>query len=165
MTRSRANTMKGPAALFAAWTLHDLEEAIAFPSTTAHLAELTGRGSLRMTTVQSAAAVGLMGGYLGVVCLRGARTHGRSRLYRYAVAGLEAHVFTHLLSSLALRRYTAGVATAVPIMWPGAAYARKELDRAGIGLRGREWYIGAATMAAAALLCQTTVRVLTVQKT
>lgn len=156
--------MKGPAALFAAWALYDLEEAVAFPSSTAHLAELTGRDSLRMNTAQSVAAVGLMGGFLGIVCLRGAHTHGCSRLYRYAVAGLGAHVFTHLLSSLALRRYAAGVATAVSIMWPGAVYVRRELERGGIKLSSGEWYRGVATMAAAAMVCQTAVRILNVQK-
>ncbi|MGO2036759.1 MAG: hypothetical protein ACTH2U_09795 [Brevibacterium sp.] len=56
------------------------------------------------------------------------------------------------------------MATAVPIMWPGAAYARKELERSGIGLRNREWLCGAATMAVAALAAQTAVRVVSAQK-
>ena len=57
--------LRGPGVLFASWVLHDIEEALAFPSTTEHLAELTGIDALRMNTKQSAAAIGLVGAVPG----------------------------------------------------------------------------------------------------
>src|SRR5699024_12718294 len=115
--------MRGPGVLFASWELHDIEEALTFPSTTEHLAELTGIDALRMNTKQSAAAIGLVGAVLACAGVRGAKTHGASPLYRYAGAGLEGHVFTHLVASEPLRRYKAGVIAARPVMAPGAASA------------------------------------------
>ena len=151
--------MRGPGVLFASWVLHDIEEALTFPSTTGHLAELTGIDALRMNTKQSAAAIGLVGAVLACAGVRGAKTHGASPLYRYAVAGLEGHVFTHLVASVLLRRYTAGVITAVPVMWPGAAFARRELAAVGRPLDNAEWRRGGMVMAAVALSAHCAVRV------
>ena len=151
--------LRGPGVLFASWVLHDIEEALAFPSTTEHLAELTGIDALRMNTKQSAAAIGLVGAVLACAGVRGAKTHGASPLYRYAVAGLEGHVFTHLMASVLLRRYTAGAITAVPVMWPGAAFARRELAAAGRPLDSAEWRYGGMVMAAVALSAHCAVRV------
>lgn len=151
--------MRGPGVLFASWVLHDIEEALTFPSTTEHLAELTGIDVLRMNTKQSAAAIGLVGAVLACAGVRGAKTHGASPLYRYAVAGLEGHVFTHLVASVLLRRYTAGVITAVPVMWPGAAFARRELAAVGRPLDNAEWRRGGMVMAAVALSAHCAVRV------
>src|SRR5690625_7537804 len=151
--------MRGPGVLFASWVLHDIEEALTFPSTTGHLAELTGLDALRMNTKQTAAAIGLVGAVLACAGVRGAKTHGASPLYRYAVAGLEGHVFTHLVASVLLRRYTAGVITAVPVMWPGAAFARRELAAAGRPLDSAEWRYGGMVMSAVALSAHCAVRV------
>ncbi|WP_366933957.1 HXXEE domain-containing protein [Brevibacterium renqingii] len=151
--------MHGPAALFASWALHDVEEVLTFPATADHLAEVTGIEALRMNTKQSVVAVGLVGAVVAWAGARGARTAGDSRLYRYAVAGLEGHVFTHLLSSLLLRGYTAGVITAVPIMWPGAAAARRELAALGKPLADAEWRNGGGLMTGVALAAQIAVRI------
>jgi hypothetical protein len=151
--------MRGPAVLFAAWAIHDAEEALTFPATAARLAEITGIDSLRMNTKQSIAAIGLVGAVLAGASVRGTMTRGRSRLYRYAVAGLEAHVFTHLLSSVMLRGYTAGVITALPIMWPGAAFAKRELAGLGRALTTVDRRGGAALMTAVALASQISVRI------
>src|SRR5699024_6605640 len=86
------------------------------------------------------------------------KTRGTSPLYRYAVAGLEGHVFTHLVASVLLRRYTAGVITAVPVMWPGAAFARRELAAVGRPLDNAEWRRGGMVMAAVALSAHCAVR-------
>ena len=134
--------MRGPIVLFAAWALHDAEETLTFPASADCVADLTGIDALRMTTKQSVAAIGLVGAALAAAGIRGVRTRGDSRFYRSSVAGLEAHVFTHLLSAAVARRYTSGVLTAVPIMWPGAAYARRELAALGkpTGVMGhRPW--------------------------
>lgn len=103
---------KGPVSLLLAWALHDIEEALAFPSEWDHLANCTGIEQLRMSSRQSWTAVGLMGILVSVSCARGIHTRGGSLLYRAVVAGLEAHVLTHLGASIIQRRYTAGVATA-----------------------------------------------------
>lgn len=115
---------KRAGALFAGWLLHDIEEAFAFPSTTAMLAQRTGIRSLAMNHRQSVVSIGLVGMLVGVSCWRGARTGGESRLFRAVTAGLEGHVFTHVAASVATRGYTAGVVTAPTIMLPAARFAR-----------------------------------------
>ena len=151
--------MRGPVAMFAAWALHDAEEALTFPATADHLAEVSGIEALRMSTRQSVAAIGLVGAVVAAAGVRGMQTRGRSALYRSTVAGLEAHVFTHLLATAVLRRYTAGVITTVPIMWPGAALARRELAELGHPLTGTDWKRGIALMGAVAAAAQLTVRI------
>lgn len=144
---------RGPALLFAAWALHDVEEALAFPATADRLAMRLNTPQLRLTPAQSWTAVGLMGVLVGSACAFGARTDGRSAFYRAVVAGLEAHVATHLAASAVQRGYTAGVATAVPVMLPGALAARRELARAGHRLTPRDTARGAAILLPAALAC------------
>lgn len=117
---------RGPAHLFIAWAVHDVEEAVAFPSTCDALADRTGVEALRMDQRQSWLAVGLMGCVVALACRRGAASNGHSRFYRSMVAGLHGHVGTHLLASVPQRRYTAGVVTALPVMLPGAESARRE---------------------------------------
>jgi len=151
---------RGPAHLFIAWAVHDIEEAVAFPGTCDALADQTGIGSLRMDRHQSWLAVGLMGTFVAVACCRGAALNTRSRLYRAIVAGLRAHVGTHLLASVMQRGYTAGVATALPVMLPGAESARRELRDLGTPLRARDYFLGAALLIPAALFCQILARVL-----
>ena len=151
--------MRGPIVLFAAWALHDAEETLTFPASADYVADLTGIDALRMTTKQSVSAIGLVGAALAAAGIRGARTRGDSRFYRSSVAGLEAPVFTHLLSAAVARRYTSGVLTAVPIMWPGAAYARRELAALGKPLTAADWRYGAPTMGAVALAAHVLVRI------
>lgn len=151
--------MRGPIVLFAAWALHDAEETLTFPASADCVADLTGIDALRMTTKQSVAAIGLVGAALAAAGTRGVRTRGDSRFYRSSVAGLEAHVFTHLLSAAVARRYTSGVLTAVPIMWPGAAYARRELAALGKPLTAADWRCGAPTMGSVALAAHVLVRI------
>lgn len=106
---------------------------------------------------QSWAAVGLMGLLVGFACVRGARTGGRSRLYRAVIAGLEAHTFTHVAASLLTRRYTAGVITALPIMLPGARTARKQLAVDGVPLNRSDETLGVILLPAA-FACHIAVR-------
>ncbi|WP_311476614.1 HXXEE domain-containing protein [uncultured Gulosibacter sp.] len=144
----------GPAHLFIAWAVHDVEEALAFPSTCDVLANRTGINALRMDQRQSWLAVGLMAVLVALACHRGAVSNGQSRFYRAMVAGLQAHVGTHLLASVLQRRYTAGVATALPVMLPGAESARRELRYSGEPLRAKDYAAGAALLIPAALVCQ-----------
>jgi hypothetical protein len=150
---------RGPAWLFLAWALHDLEEAAAFPAGCNGLADRTGIQALRMDARQSWAVVGLMGAIVGFACVRGARTAGSSRFYRAVVAGLGAHVGTHLGATVLARGYTAGVVTAVPVMLPGVIAASRELTRSGLPLRVRDGALGAFVLLPAAFVCHVTVRV------
>ena len=134
--------LEGPSQLFRAWLIHDVEEALAFPSTCDDLAVLTGIAPLRITAAQSWLAVTLAGLGVRYACQRGAASKGHSRLYRGTVAGLELHVLTHVLASVARRGYTAGLVTAPLVMLPGARRARQGLAELGRpltfpdGLRG-----------------------------
>lgn len=151
---------KGPTALLVAWAIHDIEEALAFPATCDALADETGIERFRLDQRQSWLAVGFMGTIVSFACHRGARTKGRSKLYRAVSAGLEAHVATHLLASFVQRRYTAGVATALPVMWPGAAFARRDIERTGPPLGYGDYIAGAAILIPAALACQVLARLI-----
>ncbi|MFC6356322.1 HXXEE domain-containing protein [Luethyella okanaganae] len=151
---------RGPAHLFVAWAIHDVEEAMAFPSTCDSLADTTGIEALRLDQRQSWLAVGLMGTIVALACRRGKTSNVRSRFYRAMVAGLHAHVGTHLLASLLQRRYTAGVATALPVMLPGAESALREIRDSGEPLRAKDYVAGAALLVPAALACQLLARVL-----
>ncbi|WP_217134693.1 HXXEE domain-containing protein [Leucobacter chinensis] len=144
----------GPTVLFAAWAIHDVEEALAFPATCDDLADRTNIDSVRIDKHQSWAAVAIMAVIVTAACWRGQKTGGRSSMYRAALAGLEAHVYTHLAASASLRRYTAGVATALPIMLPGALIARKELDRRGHPLHMGDVVRGVCLLIPSAIVSQ-----------
>lgn len=149
---------KGPIALFAAWFIHDIEEAFAFPATSDRLVDRTGIKQLRITPHQSWMAVALMGTLVAAACGRGVRTSGKSKMYRAVAAGLEAHVASHLIASIAQRGYTAGVASALPVMLPGALVARHELYRDGVSLQFRDTVNGVALLLPAALVCHVVAR-------
>ena len=53
--------------LFAAWALHDAEEALTFPATADYIADLTGIDAVRMSTKQSVAAIGVVGAGLAAL--------------------------------------------------------------------------------------------------
>ncbi|MGM1028961.1 MAG: HXXEE domain-containing protein [Actinomycetota bacterium] len=155
----RRARLRGPLWLFLAWAVHDIEEAATFPATCDSLADRTRVEALRMDSRQSWAAVGLMGVLIASACIRGAQTAGSSRLYRAVVAGLSAHVGTHLGATALARRYTAGAVTAVTVMLPGAIAASRELRRAGLPLRAQDRGLGAAVLLPAAFACHLVVRV------
>ncbi|WP_179129672.1 HXXEE domain-containing protein [Corynebacterium pacaense] len=146
--------------LFIAWAIHDVEEALAFPATCDDLANRTGIEHLRIDAHQSWTAVGIMGAIVATACWRGYRTGGRSRMYRAVLAGLEGHVYTHLAASAGLRRYTAGVATAVPIMLPAVVAARRELQLAGPPLETLDFVRGAFVLIPGAIISQMLARLL-----
>ena len=144
----------GPTVLFAAWAIHDVEEALAFPATCDDLADHTNIEYVRIDKHQSWAAVAIMAVIVATACWRGQKTGGRSSMYRAALAGLEAHVYTHLAASASQRRYTAGVATALPVMLPGALIARKELSRRDHPLRMGDVARGACLLIPSAIVSQ-----------
>lgn len=139
---------KRAGALFAEWLLHDIEEAFAFPATTAMLAQRTGIRSLAMNHRQSVVSIGLVGMLVGVSCWRGARTGGESRLFRAVTAGLEGDVFTHVAASVDTRGSTAGVVTAPTIMLLAARFARGGVPASARStVEGAVLLIGAAACA------------------
>ena len=81
-------------------------------------------------------------------------------MYRAVLAGLEGHVYTHLASSLAQRRYTAGVATALPIMLPGTIVARRELHQTHVPLQIRDFIRGAFFLLPSAVISQILARII-----
>jgi len=137
--------------LFIAWLIHDTEEAFTFPATSRIIAARLGFSPILVTPAQSVTAIALMGLLVGGACVRGIQTNGKSRLYRAATAGLEAHVATHVLASVVLKRYTAGLVTAPFVMLPGARISRAALRRSGTPLTARDTARGAALMLSAAL--------------
>lgn len=133
---------------------------MAFPVACERAADATGVEALRMDHRQSWVAVGLMGVLVAAACRAGRGHGGRSRLYRAVVAGLEAHVATHVGASVLQRGYTPGVATALPVMLPGATVARRELELEGTPLRAADYARGAALLVPAALVCHGLARLL-----
>ncbi|TFD81982.1 HXXEE domain-containing protein [Cryobacterium fucosi] len=151
MSSKQSSTRIAAASLFAAWLVHDIEEALTFPATSGMLAERMGTQRLLVTPSQSKLAIALMGVLVGAACVRGARTHGKSRLYRSVAAGLEAHVATHIAASIAFRGYTAGLITAPLVMLPGARLARAEIRHSGSPLLPSDTMRGGALLFGAAL--------------
>jgi hypothetical protein len=151
VTSDRAAIRASAVTLFAAWLVHDVEEAFAFPATSRLLAKRLGTSRVLVTPAQSVAAIALVGALVATACVRGAHSTGESRLFRAVLAGLEAHVGTHLAASVLLGRYTAGTVTAPLVMLPGARRARASLRRTDSPLVPADTVRGAALMLSAAL--------------
>lgn len=79
-------------------------------------------------------------------------------MYRAVVAGLEAHVGTHVAASVLTRGYTPGLLTAMPVMLPGCHLAVEELEREGIWLIAADRVRGAALLVPSAVLAQVVAR-------
>lgn len=150
----------GPACLWVTWAAHDVEEAIAFPAMCKASATKTGIKQLNLTPAQSWATVGIMGLGIAVACIDGYRTEGRSKAYRAVVAGLGAHVFTHIAASVALHRYTPGVITALPLMLPGTIIASAELRNDNEPLQTNDYIHGTAILLPAAIACHILARLI-----
>jgi hypothetical protein len=138
------------AGLFAAWTIHDLEEILgtrywrgrAIPRLRArypNLPEAVWR-TAEIETVQMVIAVSLVGVPVAVASMRGARTGGRSPLFQAAVTAYGLHGVGHVAGSLLARDYTPGVLTSPLIVVPYALWARHRLQRIGVwqSLSGRD---------------------------
>ncbi|TFD09540.1 HXXEE domain-containing protein [Cryobacterium sp. TMT1-66-1] len=138
-------------ALFAAWLVHDVEEVFTFPATSRLLAARLGSDRVVVSPAQSVLAIAVMGVLVGAACVRGARSQGKSRLYRAVLGGLEAHVVTHVATSVSFKSYTAGLITAPLVMLPGARVARAQLRRSGSPLSLSDTVRGGVLLFAAAL--------------
>jgi hypothetical protein len=159
MTSERPGIRSSAGTLFVTWLVHDLEEAVTFPATSRLLAMHVGTKRILVTPGQSVLAIALVGALVAGACIQGVRTNGESRLYRAVLAGLEAHVVSHVAASAVLGQYTAGVITAPLVMLPGARRARTALDRGGAPLLPSDTVRGSALMLGAALLAHLVARI------
>lgn len=129
------------AGFFAAWAVHDAEELITMAATSRRVFERAPRAlpvpeSVRTRGLSQAhvnLSVGLMAVPVAATAILGVRTQGRSQWFRGALLAFGVHGFTHLGSSVAMRRYTTGVATAPVIVIPYWLLARRVLRRHGLG--------------------------------
>jgi Protein of unknown function with HXXEE motif len=150
--------------LFAAWACHDLEELFTMRETSRAVAarmpdwvpipDDVRKDGLSQQHVNL--SISLMGAYLAGVSAVGVRSLGRSRLFRSALLGFGLHGFGHIGATVALRRYTTGVATSPTIVIPYWLWARRALAREGLSDRD-----GTARLAAATLLLLPVVHVAT----
>ena len=62
------------------------------------------------------------------------------------------HTFSHLATVALARRYTPGVATALPVVLPFWIFAKRTLRAHGIEVRPHRWVIPAFPVVAAAML-------------
>jgi Protein of unknown function with HXXEE motif len=133
-------TTKLSLGLFAAWALHDLEELATTRATSREIlarvpsavplpAEWRRDGfSQRHVTV----AIGVMGAVMATAAGLGVRSGGRSAYFRGTLLGFGLHGVGHIASSVALGRYTSGVATAPTVVIPYWLWARRRLAAEGI---------------------------------
>ncbi|WDF35273.1 HXXEE domain-containing protein (plasmid) [Arthrobacter agilis] len=145
--------------LLAAWLVHDIEEACTLPATSKVISARLGTPRVQVSPAQSTLAIALMGLLVTGACTRGIHTSGDSRFFRLVLAGLEAHVLTHVVASVILTRYTAGLITAPLVMLPGARTARAAVRREGTPLTLGDTVRGTALMFSAALTCHLIARV------
>jgi hypothetical protein len=150
--------------LFAAWACHDLEEIFTMAETSRAVAvrmpdwvpipDDVRQDGLSQEHVNL--GISLMGAYLAGVSAVGARSRGRSPIFRGGLLAFGLHGFGHIGATAALRQYTSGVATSPTIVIPYWLWARRALAREG--LSDRE---GTAPWAAASFLLIPTVHVVT----
>ncbi|MEV5410847.1 HXXEE domain-containing protein [Thermopolyspora sp. NPDC052614] len=130
--------------LLAAWAVHETEEAVVMARwLRANLPKLRERFpkvpdstwerlERDMTPARVRLAIGLMGVLMAAASADGARTGGRSFLYRTALAAYGWHGVIHLAQTAAYRGYTPGAATAPVVVVPFAVWAWRQLRKSGI---------------------------------
>jgi type IV secretory pathway VirB2 component (pilin) len=157
------------AALFLAWTIHDLEEAVTMSATSERIATQLEQTQwppavalatqVRTTVKEAALAILLMGTLVAGAAAHGAATDGRSKFFQYVLAGLHGHVYTHIAASLRLRGYSAGVVTAIAVMLPYSLHARRVLRTKGSLIEGPYPYVlGGVLLLPATFACHTLAR-------
>lgn len=132
--------------LFAAWAVHDAEELVTMAPTSRRLFRqlpdfLPIPRSLRergLSQKHVNVSLGLMAVPVALSAAAGVMTNGKSPWFRGGLHAFGVHGFTHLLSSVATRSYTTGVATAPVVVLPYWFIARRALQRHGVeGSNGR----------------------------
>jgi hypothetical protein len=133
-------TTKVSLGLFATWAISDLEELWTMSPTSR---EVLGRVPMALPVPEGlrregisqrhcAVAIGVMGLLMGTAAVAGARSGGRSLVFRGTLLGFGLHGFGHVAATMATRRYTSGVLTAPTMVIPFWLWARRELAKEGI---------------------------------
>ncbi|GAA3384782.1 HXXEE domain-containing protein [Cryptosporangium minutisporangium] len=142
--------------LFAAWLVHDVEEAAtmsrwaqrARPELAARFPAVPERAwrVLDVTPAQAGIAIGSVGVVMAAAAADGARTGGRSGFYQAALVGFGLHALSHLGASAAARGYTPGVVTTPLVVAPFSIWAWRKLGAAGVPRKGgpSTWWAVAA---------------------
>lgn len=126
--------------LFAAWAVHDAEELVTMAPTSRRVFRqlpdlLPIPQSLRergLSQKHVNVSLGLMAVPVALSAVAGVKTGGTSPWFRGGLLAFGVHGFTHLLSSVATRSYTTGVATAPVVVLPYWFIARRVLQQHGI---------------------------------
>ena len=100
--------------------------------------------SIRFTVGAVLYSVGVLVGLRWAVVVRlGDFFWRRSPAYQAALYGYGMHTFSHLGSAALARRYTPGVATALPVVLPFWIFAKRTLRAHGLEVRPHRWVIPA----------------------
>lgn len=126
--------------LFAAWAVHDAEELVTMAPTSRRVFRqlpdfLPIPQSLRergLSQKHVNVSLGLMAVPVALSAAAGVKTNGLSPWFRGGLLAFGVHGFTHLLSSVATRSYTTGVATAPVVILPYWFIARRVLQQHGV---------------------------------
>ena len=134
--------------LFFSWLAHDLEELATMPGWThpafdkiPFLPDDVRRNGLSREQVNL--GIGAMGVLMAAASIDGCRTRGHSPFYQAVLYGYGMHTFSHLGSAALARRYTPGVATALPVVLPFWIFAKRTLRAHGVEVRSHRWVIPA----------------------
>lgn len=133
-------TAKVSAGLFVTWALSDLEELWTMSgSSNKMLARLPkglpvpeGMRERGFTQKHVMVGVSMMGVLMAMAAALGARSQGRSPVFRGVLLGFGLHGFGHLAMAAAAREYVSGLVTAPTMVIPYWLWARKELAKEGI---------------------------------
>lgn len=128
--------------LFAAWALHDAEELLTMSKNTQkllpqlpHWVPIPVTKQIRnegMSQKHVNTGLAVMAVLVAAASAEGVRTQGRSPLFRGSVLVFGVHGFTHIASTVILRRYTSGVVTSPAIVIPYWLHARRVLREHGL---------------------------------
>ena len=126
--------------LFAAWAVHDAEELVTMAPTSRRVfrqlpdflpipQSLRARG---LSQKHVNVSLGLMAVPVALSAAAGVKTNGKSPWFRGGLLAFGVHGFAHVLSSVATRSYTTGVATAPVVALPYWFIAGRVLQQHGI---------------------------------
>lgn len=120
--------------LLGAWVLHDVEELATIPRFTRTLGDRHPRAARLIVSPpwENTIAISAVGAVMAAASWDGARTDGRGRFYQAMLAAFGWHALGHVAQTVALRRYTPGVVTAVALVAPYSVWAWRRLGRAGV---------------------------------
>lgn len=143
--------------LFFSWLAHDLEELATMPGWThpafdkiPFLPDDVRRNGLSREQVNL--GIGAMGVLMAAASIDGCRTRGHSPFYQAVLYGYGMHTFSHLATAALARRYTPGVATALPVVLPFWIFAKRTLRAHGVEVRPHRWVIPAFPVVAGTVL-------------